>query len=117
MDQLGTAVDTEVRLHAELPLIALFVSCISGSRALSAFLVENGAVMIVASTIVPVAAFSPCAARCSCTWSNSRWPGSCGFRTHLPGAVITARSHRTRDRQPLTLAKLAVNCRISGGSG
>jgi hypothetical protein len=49
---------------------------ISGSRALSAFLVEDGALMIVASTIVPVATFSPLAARCRCTSSNSCRPRS-----------------------------------------
>ena len=37
----------------------IFVWCISGSRAFSAFLVEDGALTIVASTIVPVATFSP----------------------------------------------------------
>jgi hypothetical protein len=35
------------------------VWCISGSRALSAFLVDLGAAMIVASTIVPPATFNP----------------------------------------------------------
>src|SRR5206468_6855075 len=77
MDQLGAAVDPEMRLHPEIPLVALFVWCISGSRALSAFLVEDGALMIVASTIVPVATFSPFAAKCRCTLSNSCWPRSC----------------------------------------
>ena len=50
---------------AELPLIALFR--LMGTRALSAFLVEDGAVMIVASKIVPVTTFSRFAATCRCT--------------------------------------------------
>src|SRR5690348_16293419 len=54
--------------------LPFFVWCISGSRAFSAFLVEDGALMIVASTIVPVATFSPFAAKCRCTSSNSYWP-------------------------------------------
>src|ERR1700760_1045742 len=54
-----------------------FVWCISGSRALSAFLVEDGASMIVASTLVPVDTFSPFAVKCRCTSSNSCWPRSC----------------------------------------
>src|SRR5438105_7052168 len=49
--------------------LPFLVWCISGSRALSAFLVEDGALMIVASTIVPVATFSPFAAKCRCTSS------------------------------------------------
>src|SRR3954451_16977947 len=57
--------------------LPFLVWCISGSRAFSAFLVEDGALMIVASTIVPVATFSPFAARCRCTSSNSCWPRSC----------------------------------------
>jgi hypothetical protein len=36
-----------------------FVWCLSGSRALSAFLVDEGALMIVASTIVPVNHLKP----------------------------------------------------------
>src|SRR6476646_9347844 len=57
--------------------LPFLVWCISGSRAFSAFLVEDGALMIVASTIVPVATFSPFAARCRRTSSNSCWPRSC----------------------------------------
>ena len=43
--------------------LPFLVWCISGSRALAAFLVEEGALMIVASTIVPVAILSPFCAR------------------------------------------------------
>jgi MFS family permease len=77
VDQFGAAVDPEMRLHPEIPLVALLRLMHLGSRALSAFLVEDGALMIVASTIVPMATFSPFAARYRCTSSNSRWPRSC----------------------------------------
>ena len=55
MDQLGAAVDTNMRLHAEVPLVALLRLMHLRSRALLAFLVEEGALIMVASTIVPVA--------------------------------------------------------------
>ena len=71
VDQFGAAVDPEMRLHPEIPLVALLRLMHLGSRALSAFLVEDGALMIVASTIVPVATFSPFDAKCCCTSSNS----------------------------------------------
>jgi MATE family, multidrug efflux pump len=44
---------------------------------LSVFLVEDGALMMVASTIVPVATLIPLAAKCRCTSSNSCRPRSC----------------------------------------
>jgi hypothetical protein len=56
--------------------LPFLVWCISGSRALALFLVEDGALMMVASTIVPVAIFSPFSARSRCTASNSRRPRS-----------------------------------------
>jgi len=59
VDQFGAAVDPEMRLHPEIPLVALLRLMHLGSRALSAFLVEDGALMIVASTIVPMVTFSP----------------------------------------------------------
>src|SRR6202007_2856624 len=58
--------------------LPFFVWCISGSRALSAFLVEDGALMIVASTIVPAGTFIPLATKCRCTSSNIGRPRSCG---------------------------------------
>src|SRR4051794_11691385 len=54
----------------------LRVWCISGSRALASFLVDLGAAMIVASTMVPPATFRPREARCSFTRSNSGLPRS-----------------------------------------
>ena len=50
-----------MRPHAEIPLVAFLVWCISGSRAFLAFLVDEGALMIVASTIVRLATFGPLA--------------------------------------------------------
>jgi hypothetical protein len=44
--------------------LPFLVWCMSGSWALSAFLVEDGALMIVASTMVPVETFNPSASRC-----------------------------------------------------
>ena len=60
----------DVHLHPEVPLLAFFVWCISGSRALSAF-VELGAPMMVVSTIVPVPGFSPALAVAHPTVANS----------------------------------------------
>jgi hypothetical protein len=53
--RLSTWICAFMPKHHWLPF---FVWCISGSRAFLAFLVEDGALMIVASTIVPVATFS-----------------------------------------------------------
>src|ERR1700730_608570 len=77
MDQLGSTVDPEMRLHPEIPLVALLRLMHLGIARLAAFLVDDGALMIVASTIVPVATFSPFDAKCRCTSSNSCWPRSC----------------------------------------
>jgi len=53
MHQPVDGVHRTVRLHAEVPLVPFLVWCISGSRWPSAFLVELGAAMIVASTMLP----------------------------------------------------------------
>ena len=50
---LQLAVDPNVRFQAEVPMIALLRMRISGSRLPSLFLVKLGALMMVASTIVP----------------------------------------------------------------
>ena len=44
----------------------LLVWCISGSRAFLAFLIDDGALTIVESTIVPVVTCNPLATRCRC---------------------------------------------------
>src|SRR5215472_3003335 len=77
VDQFGAAVDPKCAFIPKYHWLPFFVWCIAGSRALSAFLVEDGALMIVASTIVPVATFSPFAAKCCCTSSNSGRPRLC----------------------------------------
>src|SRR5690242_20337911 len=77
VDQLGAAVHPKCAFMPKYHWLPFLVWCISGSRAFSAFLVEDGALMIVASTIVPVATFSPFPAKCRCTSSNSCWPRSC----------------------------------------
>jgi len=71
VDQLCAAATPKCAFMPKYHWLPFLVWCISGSRALSAFLVEDGALMIVASTIVPVATFSPFAAKCRCTSSNS----------------------------------------------
>src|SRR5262245_19668655 len=48
-----------------------------GSRVPVAFFVDDGAAMIVASTIVPVLTVTPWARRCSVTVSNRAWPRPC----------------------------------------
>src|SRR6201993_2030318 len=77
VDRLGAAVDPEMRLHPEIPLVALLRLMHLGIACLVGILVDDGALMIVASTIVPVATFSPFDAKCRCTSSNSCWPRSC----------------------------------------
>ena len=53
MDQLAFAVDPDMGLHPDPPLLAHGWLVHLGVTALSAFFVELGAVMIVASTMVP----------------------------------------------------------------
>jgi hypothetical protein len=58
VDQLGAAVDPEMRLHPKIPLISLFGLMHLGiARALSAFLVDDGALMIAFFKNLPVARF------------------------------------------------------------
>src|SRR5436190_223967 len=76
VDQLGLAVHPDVQLHPEIPLLTLPRLVHLRSRALASFLVELGAAMIVASTMVPPATFRPREARCSFTRSNSGLPRS-----------------------------------------
>ena len=53
MDQAYTLVTAGVDFHIEVPLVPFLVWCISGSRFPSLFLLELGAAIKVASTIVP----------------------------------------------------------------
>lgn len=59
VDHPVLAVHPDVRLYAEVPLVALPGLVHLGSRCLSRFLVELGALIMVASTMVPVLTFSP----------------------------------------------------------
>jgi len=64
MSQASGHVHPHVRLHAEVPVIALFDWCISSSRLPSLFFVEGGAASKVASTIVPSRISRPLPAGC-----------------------------------------------------
>src|SRR5690349_22709907 len=68
--QAALGIDPDMSLHAEVPLVPLPGLCISGSRSPVLFLVELGAVMIVASTIVPCRSNRPDACRCAFTVSK-----------------------------------------------
>jgi hypothetical protein len=57
VDQLAAAVDLECAFIPKYHWLPFLVLCISGSRALSAFLLDDGALMIIASTTVST--FSP----------------------------------------------------------
>lgn len=68
---LGTAASqSRMNLHAKESMIHFLTECISGSWDFVAFLVELGAWMIVASTIVPPCMMSPAASSRSFTSSN-----------------------------------------------
>src|SRR6516164_9214475 len=79
----------------------------SGSRALLAFLVEDGALMIVASTIVPVATFSPLAARCRWTSSNSRRPRSFASSRWRKRHTVVSSGTGSRPRSTPTKPRIA----------
>ena len=53
-----------------------FTWCISGSRSRRRFFVDDGAAMMLASTIVPSLSRSPCRARCSLIAASSSTPRS-----------------------------------------
>src|SRR5207253_9860815 len=57
--------------------LPFLVWCISGSRALLLFLVEDGAAMIVASTIVPWRISRPRSSSIADTSANNAWLNSC----------------------------------------
>src|SRR3954452_11897887 len=95
----------DMRLHPEVPLVALLVWCISGSRALLLFLVEGGAAMIVASTIVPWRINRPRSSSIAPISSNSARVRSCSssqcrkFSTVVAsGTVATDRSMPAKPR-------------------
>ncbi len=95
----------------------------SGDRALSAFLVEQGALMIVASVlaqagIVPVAIFSPFSAKCRCTSSNSRRPRSCALSRWRKRHTVVASGTGSRPRSIPTKPRIATEAyRASSTAG
>src|ERR1700730_3350116 len=87
--------------------LPFLVWCISGSRALAAFLVEDGGLMIVASTIVPVATFSPLASRCRCTSSNNCRPRSCCSSRWRKRHTVVSSGTGSRPRSMPTKSRIA----------
>src|SRR5436309_10828808 len=107
VDHLSAAVHAQCAFMPKYHWFPFFVWCISGSRAFSAFLVEDGALMIVASTIVPVATFSPFAARCRCTSSNSCWPRSCVSSRWRKRHTVVSSGTGSRPRSMSTKRRIA----------
>src|SRR5215472_6951837 len=107
VDQLAAAVDAKMRLHAEIPLVALLRLMHLGIARLLAFLVEQGALIMVASTIVPVATFSPLAAKCRCTSSNSRRPRSCASSRWRKWHTVVSSGTGSRPRSRPTKPRIA----------
>src|SRR3954467_336979 len=99
-------IDADMRLHPEVPLIALFVWCISGSRFFCLFLVEGGAAMMVASTIVPCRISRPRSPSIADTSANNACLSSCcssqwrKFRIVVSsGTAATVRSMPAKPRK------------------
>lgn len=63
MNQWGSAIAANMRLHAEGPLVAFLALVHLGIPLLGAILRRTGTRIIVASTMVPRWAVNPCAAR------------------------------------------------------
>jgi hypothetical protein len=64
MDELGLAIRANMRLFAEIPLVALFGLGHFEVTLFLRFLVEAAVLMIEASLIVPVLILKACACRC-----------------------------------------------------
>src|SRR5215470_4120920 len=107
VDQLAPAVDANMRLHPEVPLVSFLGLMHLGIAGLSAFLVEDGALMMVASTIVPVATFRPFAARCRCTSSNNRRPRSCSSSRWRKRHTVVSSGTGSRPRSIPTKSRIA----------
>jgi len=78
--------------------LRLRVWCISGSRALSTFFVELGALMRVASTMVPVPTFMPWVCSTAPTLANSASPSECFSSRRLNSSKVVASGTRSRPR-------------------
>src|SRR5246500_5379993 len=107
VDQLAAAVDPEMRLHPEIPLIALPGLMHLGIARLVGILGRDGALMIVASTIVPVATFKPFAARCRWTSSNSCRPRSCASSRWRKRHTVVSSGTGSRPRSMLAKRRIA----------
>src|SRR3954452_4920878 len=73
----AAGIDAHVRLHAEVPLIALLRGMHLRSRLPASFLVDGEAAINVASTIVPPRSNAPRASRYPATASNTVFVSSC----------------------------------------
>src|SRR6266567_1442556 len=109
MNELGLAVHADVRLHPDhwLPFCVCFIS---GSRSPSLFLVELGALMIVASTMVPVATLKPWACKWALTAANSCRPRSWLSSIWRKRRIVVSSGAGSRPRS------MPTNCRIASES-
>ena len=77
VDKSAACIYARMAFHAKVPLVALFVWCISGSRSFFAFFVELGALMSVASTMLPPRIIRPARSRQRLIASKNRFPSPC----------------------------------------
>src|SRR4051812_26636728 len=73
----ASGIDTDVRLHPEVPLVPLLRGVHLRIALAALFLVDGDAAISVASTIVPPRSRAPRASRCSATASNTVFVSSC----------------------------------------
>lgn len=85
--------------------LPFFVWCISGSRALPSFLVELGAAMMVASTMVPARIRRPCSARWALISSNRALVRSLSSSRRLNFSSVVASGTDSRDRSMPTKSR------------
>src|SRR5713101_3322258 len=82
------------------------VWCISGSRVPEAFFVDDGAAMIVASTMVPVLTVRPWARRWRPTASKSCWPSPCCSNRFRNLHTVVSSGTGSRPRSMPTKARI-----------
>src|SRR4029077_8346410 len=104
---LSTATCAFIPKYHWLPFL---VWCISGSRFCSRFLVELGACMIVASTIVPVVIRTPLPSRYRFTVSNISPPSPCSSSKWRNLQIVV--SSGTGSRGQVDAHKLAHHHRV-----
>ena len=99
------------------PCWPLRVWCMSWSHALSAFLVELGAAMMVASTMVPVLTFKPRFCKCWPTLANGAPPSFCSWCSLRNFSNVMASGTRSRPRSmPAKRRRLALPYRASSNA-